>query len=171
MDDLCQPAPEAWQGNGELRQNETRLKYKSKYRVLGLDYGNKRIGVALSDINWTIASPLVILNNHGSFKKLLEIIHSNVVGVVVIGLPIALCGKAIGKQLEKTRKFATEFKKITEVYDAKIEVLFWDERFSSNEANKVLSELGTVKSNRKSVDKIAASLILQGFLNSCGRPN
>ena len=96
---------------------------KGKYRALCIDYGDKRVGVAISDINWKIASPLVILESHGVYNRLLEIINEQKVGVIVIGAPLALNGGTSGNQLEKVKKFVENLEK-------KIEkpIIMWDER-------------------------------------------
>jgi putative Holliday junction resolvase len=139
--------------------------YANKYRALGLDYGDKRTGVALSDIGWNIASPLIVLDSHKIFSELLAIIRDNSVKIVVVGLPIALGGGRHGKQLEKVVKF-TGILKNKLSFDEAMDVLFWDERLSSVAAHRALSETGASMNNRKkNVDKIAASFILQGFLD------
>jgi putative Holliday junction resolvase len=141
--------------------------YVGKARVLGIDYGDKRIGVALSDIGWMIASPLLVLDNHGAIKRLCSIILENLVMVVVIGLPIGLDGHSAGPQIDKVKKFAEKLEESASLDIPYIKFLFQDERLSSVAANRLLSEAGINLSMRqKNVDKIAASFILQGFLDS-----
>ncbi len=136
---------------------------KGKYRALCIDYGDKRVGVAISDINWKIASPLVILESHGVYNRLLEIINEQKVGVIVIGAPLALNGGTSGNQLEKVKKFVENLEK-------KIEkpIIMWDERLSTHGANRLLTNACITKSKRKNyIDKVAASFILEGFLHYC----
>jgi putative Holliday junction resolvase len=134
---------------------------------MGVDYGNKRIGVALSDIGWTIASPLLVVDNHGSIKRLCSIVSENLVMVIVIGLPVSLGGHDAGLQVGKVKMFAEKFEEAVHNENSDVEFMFWDERLSSVAANRILSEAGTTYATRqKNVDKIAASFILQGFLDS-----
>ncbi len=133
-----------------------------KSRALCLDYGDKRIGVALSDIGWNIASPLVVLDSHGVFPKLLKIIEENKVGVIVVGAPQSLAGGSSGKQHEKVKKFTEKLDELAK----DIIIVFWDERYSSVAATRALVEAEMTHAKKKQyIDKVAASFILQGFLN------
>ena len=135
---------------------------KGKCRVLCLDYGDKRIGLAISDINWMIASPLKVLESHGVVKDLLKVANENNAGVVVVGAPKALNGGDSGKQLEKVKKFV---EKLNELLPEKI-ILFWDERLSSVAATRFLDEAEmSLTKRKKTIDKVAASFILQGMLD------
>ena len=137
---------------------------RGKCRVLCLDYGDKRIGLAISDINWMIASPLKVLESHGVVKDLLKVANENNAGVVVVGAPKALNGGDSGKQLEKVKKFV---EKLNELLPEKI-ILFWDERLSSVAATRFLDEAKiSLSQKKKNIDKVAASFILQGVLDFC----
>ena len=136
---------------------------KGKCRALCIDYGDKRVGLAISDINWKIASPLIVLDSNGIYDRLLKIIIEQEVEVIIVGAPLALNGGTTGKQLEKVKKF-------TENLDKKVEkpIIMWDERLSTYGADRLLTNACITQSKRKSyIDKIAASFILEGFLHYC----
>ena len=136
---------------------------KGKCRALCIDYGDKRVGLAISDINWKIASPLIVLDSNGIYGRLLKIIIEQEVEVIIVGAPLALNGGTTGKQLEKVKKF-------TENLDKKVEkpIIMWDERLSTYGADRLLTNACIPQSKRKSyIDKIAASFILEGFLHYC----
>ncbi len=133
-------------------------------RIVGLDYGDTRIGVSVSDaMGWT-AQPLCTLSENGweaQIAKLMEIVKTYDVERFVIGMPRNMNG-TIGPRGELTREFAALLKE-----RSGLAVLEWDERLSSKAAHRVLSE-GNVHGKKKKgkVDKIAAVLILQGYLDS-----
>jgi len=133
-------------------------------RVLGLDVGDVRIGVALSDETATIAGGLPTLVRVGPRKDVRAVaalVRAHEVAEVVVGLPRRLDG-SLGPQAEKVQAFATDLRR-----SVRIPVHEWDERFTSVEATRVLVEGGVRRRDRKqSVDKVAAVLILQGFLDS-----
>ena len=133
-------------------------------RVVALDLGEKRTGVAVSDPNCRVASPLCVLStnelltNKATFKRILEDYQPE---LLVIGLPVSLDGRE-NQQAIKIRSLAT---KLEELYDLPVE--FCDERFSSKEAKSVLTQLGySEKDMRGKTDKIAASIMLQTWLDT-----
>ena len=132
-------------------------------RVLGLDVGDVRIGVALSDETATIAGGLPTLARVGPRKDVravVALVHEHEVEEVVVGLPRRLDG-TLGPQAEKVQAFATELRQ-----SVRVPVREWDERFTSVLATRTLIEGGVRRRDRKySVDKVAAVLILQGFLD------
>ena len=131
-------------------------------RILCLDYGDKRIGVAVSDFTLSIASPLTVIESHAPFSLLAKIIEDYSVFKVVIGIPMTLSGENNGKQLSKVKKFAEKLSNIINV-----EVEFWDERFSTNAAMRYINEAElSIKKQNKIKDKVAASFILSGYLLS-----
>ena len=139
-----------------------RSDYIGKRRALCLDYGDKRIGVAVSDIGWDIASPLIVLESNGVFQKLSKILNDYSIGIIIVGAPHSLSGANSGKQYEKVKKFTEKLEKI----ENNIDILYWDERLSSVAATRILVEAEMTHSNKKkNIDKIAASFILQGFLD------
>jgi putative Holliday junction resolvase len=132
-------------------------------RVLGLDVGDVRIGVALSDETATIAGGLPTLTRVGPRKDVQAVaalVREREVDEIVVGLPRRLDG-TLGPQAEKVQSFAADLRR-----SVRIPVHEWDERFTSVEANRALMEGGVRRKDRKhSVDKVAAVLILQGFLD------
>jgi putative Holliday junction resolvase len=135
--------------------------------ILGIDYGSKRIGVASSDMLFTIASPVKIIDVK-SFAKTLEefkaIAKEKNAGAIVYGLPKQMDGTE-GETAENARKFADKMYK-----ELPLPVLFWDERFSSSAVEKMLVREANIsrKKRKKVTDKIAATFILQGVLDSFG---
>ena len=132
-------------------------------RVLGVDYGSSRVGLALSDPQKIIASPLDTLTNNGNDrlkKKLLELIKEKNVEYIVIGLPIGLKGQETS-QTKIVREFAEEMRSLA------LPVYFQDERLSSLSAKKSLIEQNVKTGHNKSfIDSTAAAIFLQQFLDS-----
>jgi len=141
------------------------LQLKQERRpVLGLDLGDKTIGLALSDNTWCIASPLLTIKRT-TFKKdvlrLREVLELHNVCGVVLGLPLNMNGTA-GPRVQMTRQFAQNFLRMVD-----IPLCFWDERLSTKGVSYALEEAGlSFKKKKAVVDKLAASFILQGVLNS-----
>lgn len=132
-------------------------------RVLGIDYGDKRVGIAVSDTTLSIASPFVILESHDVFEKLFKIIDEYCISLVVIGNPISLSGQDSGKQLKKVMKFTEKLLSIRDM-----NVYMWDERLSTHAAMRYILQAGLSRGKQKRIkDKVAASFILQGALDSC----
>lgn len=135
----------------------------SYYRVMALDYGDVRIGIALSDVTRFLASGLENYTRVGldaDCKHIADIIRAQNVKVVVLGLPINMDGSK-GVRVEKTYEFAEELKKYT---DAKID--FLDERLTSISAEKILISADVSRKKRKDVlDKLSATIILQDYLD------
>ena len=136
----------------------------SYYRVMALDYGDVRIGIALSDITRFLASGLenyTRVSLEADCKHIAELITNNNVKVVVLGLPLNMDGTS-GVRVEKTKEFAEELKKYT---DAKID--FLDERLTSVSAEKILISADVSRKKRKQVlDKLSATIILQDYLDT-----
>ena len=137
------------------------------YRVMALDYGDVRIGIALSDITRFLASGLenyTRVSLDADCKHIAELISNNNVKVVVLGLPLNMDGTS-GVRVEKTKEFAEELKKYT---DAKID--FLDERLTSVSAEKILISADVSRKKRKQVlDKLSATIILQDYLDQNNR--
>lgn len=132
-------------------------------RYLGLDVGDRRIGVALSDETGTLASGLSTLERVGPRKDLREIrrlVDAHDVGEVVVGLPRTLVGE-VGPQARKVLEFAEALRPVV-----RVPVVPWDERLSTVMAERALVEADVSrKGRRKMVDKVAAVLILQSYLD------
>jgi putative Holliday junction resolvase len=133
-------------------------------KVLGLDIGEKRIGVAISDELGYTAQGMQVLNRKGladDLAALKELIEAAKVSEVVVGFPKNMDG-SVGKGAQKVLSFA---KKMEE--SLSVPVILWDERWTTSEATRVLLQADLSRKKRsKVVDKIAASLILQGYLDS-----
>ena len=132
-------------------------------RLLGLDVGDKTIGVALSDESATLASGLHTIRRTGLKKDLSELAglaRDREVGTVVVGLPRSLDGSE-GPQARKVLAFVEALRAAV-----KVPVVTWDERFSTVAAENALIEGGVSRGRRKGlVDKVAAVLILQNYLD------
>ena len=140
-------------------------------RCLGLDLGEKRIGVALSDpLGWT-AGPLPAVARIGWKKDLASLrslIETHEVGRIVVGLPIRMDG-TVGEMARRTQLFVERLRACVS-----IPVETWDERLTTVQAERVLLEADVRREKRRKViDSMAAGLILQGYLdyrNAGGAP-
>lgn len=132
-------------------------------RLIALDVGDKRIGVASSDLSQTIASPHSVINRIGFSKDVLAIkkIYDELdAELIVIGLPRNMDG-SIGFQSEKVMML------VEKLNEAGLNTTLWDERLTTVIANKALIEGNMRREDRRyTVDKIAASIILQSYLDS-----
>ncbi len=132
-------------------------------RILGIDYGSKKIGLAISDETQTIAMPLkVIDSNEDAVDAINTIVKENNVKRIVIGLPITLSGTK-GKRALETEEFIDKLKNVLD-----IEIVEWDERLSTRFSERILNKANVKgrKNKKKVIDKIAATFILQGYLDS-----
>tara|TARA_Y100001935_G_scaffold155915_1_gene128433 strand:- start:1848 stop:2258 length:411 start_codon:yes stop_codon:yes gene_type:complete len=133
-------------------------------KVLGIDYGDRRIGIAISDPLQIIASPLKVINckeQQQIINEIRNITDSYNIDTVVVGLPLTLKGKH-SKQTEKTIKFIENIKKNINVSTKTV-----DERMTSLEAEKILIQKGIKTGHNKSkIDLTAAVIILQEYLDS-----
>jgi putative Holliday junction resolvase len=132
-------------------------------RYLGIDYGEKRVGLALSDPTLTLAQPLKTIKYSSAeqlLKELVQIINEKEVQKIIIGLPITLKGTDSEKTRE-VRKFGEKLESKTSV-----PIILFDERLSTKIAHQVLQQLGKEPSkSRDIVDQIAAQEILQIYLD------
>lgn len=138
------------------------MMYPEYGRVLALDVGERRIGVALSDLSRTLATPYLTLHATPAtvfFKKLRQIITSEDVVQIVVGLPISLNGQE-GPQAQRIRAFiAVLHTHVT------VPIATCDERYTSAEAERIMIEAGLRPAQRKArIDEVAASIILQDYL-------
>ncbi|WP_419850385.1 Holliday junction resolvase RuvX [Candidatus Poriferisocius sp.] len=134
-------------------------------RALGIDLGERRIGVAVSDSEGRVATPLTVIKRSGSrnrdHQKIAELVDEYEAGAVVVGLPLSLDGgigpAALGAQHEAQQLEAA----------LGVPVLTHDERLTTVIAEQALAESGlSGKARRRRVDMVAASVILQGWLDS-----
>jgi len=122
-----------------------------------------RIGIALSDPLQIIANPFKVIQNNGEevFSEINSIVKSEKVGKIILGLPVNLAGNDTKKTIE-VRDFFEKLKN-----RISIPVIYWDESYSSVEAEEMLKRMGkNIKESRKVVDKFAASIILKSYLDS-----
>lgn len=124
----------------------------NQQRIVGLDYGERYMGWAISDPTWKVATPLKVLDRKVlSFENCLEkyIKDYGVFAAMVIGLPLRMDG-TMGQQAEKVKRFA-------ERYQDQYNIMLWDERTTSKAVKRC--------SKDKHVDDLAATFMLQGFLD------
>lgn len=136
-------------------------------RIMGLDVGDKTIGVALSDpLGWTAQGLEVIRreNLEKDLNRLAQIIQEYEVEKILVGIPKNM-NATIGPQAEKVLAFIEELKK-----QFTLPIQTWDERLSTVAAERMLIQADVSRSKRKKViDKMAAAVILQGFLDAGGK--
>ena len=135
-------------------------------RVMAIDYGDQRIGLALSDFTGTLVGRAWTLhewNLDRAIEAIAAVVKENEVGRLVLGLPKNMDGSE-GPRAEKSRAVAARLTEATG-----LDVVLWDERRSSVEAHAILHANGRKeKKHRARVDAVAASLILEGYLGSLG---
>ena len=133
-------------------------------RLLGVDYGSVRIGLAVSDPDRRLASPLAVHERRGRerdaayFRALMT---AEEIGVVVVGLPVHLDGRE-GQKAGEARAFGAWLAETTG-----LPVVFWDERFTTVEAESALWQAGLTHKKRKARrDRVAAQILLQAYLDA-----
>ena len=141
-------------------------------RVLGLDFGSKTVGVALSDPLLVTAQGLEIIRRDKENKirktlaRIQEIVETNEVDRIVLGFPKNM-NNTIGERGNKTLEFKEMLEKRLNIH-----VIMWDERLTTVSADKTMMEVGVRREDRKQyVDSIAATFILQGYLDSLSIKN
>ena len=133
-------------------------------RILAIDYGDVRVGLALSDLTCTIAQPFKTLNYDDMdhlINQLSEIINEKQVNKVVVGIPYNMKGDDT-QQTTKVREFVS-------ILEQKLgyEIIFVDERLTSSEAEKFMHQMDIKTGfNKNKIDKIAASIILQEYIDT-----
>ena len=136
-------------------------------RVMGIDYGDARTGVALSDLLCSIVGSTSVVPSRNRDKAIADIVRiakEQEVGQIVVGLPRNMDGSE-GPRAQLCREFAEFLRDATG-----LEVIMWDERRTTVEAHNILSQHNYHGQKRKNtVDAVAASLILEGYLNSLKR--
>jgi len=146
---------------------ETFLALPDHARLLGLDLGTKTIGLALSDVERQIATPLETIKRVKfgiDAAALLKIAASHAVAGLVIGLPLNMDGSE-GPRVQSTRAFVRNLSVLTE-----LPIVFWDERMSTLAVTRTLLDADASRARRAAVvDKMAAAYILQGALDRLGR--
>ncbi len=129
-------------------------------RVLGLDHGSHRVGLAMSDPLRITAQPLEVVTRGAAVARIKDLVLEYQIVEIVVGLPISLDG-AQGGSAEAARQFGAEVATATG-----IDVAYLDERFTTVTAEKVMLEAGARRRvRRENIDKVAAAIILRAFLD------
>lgn len=135
-------------------------------RILGIDYGEKRIGLALSDVSNMVAQSLKVLKRNATSSWLAEIkaiVNKNKIEKIVVGLPKNMNG-SIGKKGKEVLTFVKVLEK-----GVKVPIVTWDERLTTVSAENVLRQADLSRKKRKGIlDKLSACIILQNYLDSIG---
>ena len=146
-----------------INKEDFKIKKELNRPILSLDYGDSKIGIAISDANCSIALPSEVYSRNKTNKDLLyikEFIEKNNTQAVLIGMPYNMDGSE-GEKCETVKHFAN---KLLEFID--INIIFWDERLSTKAQERILIDKDLSRKKRKKViDKLAASYFLQGFLD------
>jgi putative Holliday junction resolvase len=132
-------------------------------RILGIDFGERRIGLALSDALGITAQGLPTLDTKKTkdiFAYIENIVKEQNVTKIIVGMPKNMNG-TIGSKAREVEKFIQELIKRT-----KIDVIPWDERLSSVQSLRAMREMGTKQKHKEVTDRISATLILQSYLDS-----
>ena len=136
-------------------------------RVLAVDFGDARTGIAMSDLLCSIVGSTTVIHNRNQDKtidEILRLVKENDVGEIVVGLPKNMNGTE-GPRADLCREFADKLRQATG-----LPVKMWDERRTTVEAHNILSQHNYHGKKRKNtVDAVAASLILEGYLGFRGR--
>jgi putative Holliday junction resolvase len=136
-------------------------------RIMGIDYGDARTGVAISDLLCSIVGSTFVVrskNTEKALEDILQLVKQNDVGQIVVGLPKNMDGTE-GPRAMLCREFAQKLGEITG-----LQVTMWDERRTTVEAHNILSQHNYHGKKRKeTVDAVAASLILSGYLDYLSR--
>lgn len=142
---------------------------KPHYRVLGIDHGTVRIGIAMSDETATIAfGKEAIPNDSKSISRIIELARDFNAVKIIVGYPLNLKGNKT-VQTETVDKFISSLKELLQKNSVDAEVIQWDERFTSKMALDSTLESGMKKKNRqdkKNLDIISAAIMLQSYLDS-----
>ena len=137
-------------------------------KVIALDVGDARIGVAISDALRITAQPLLTIrhSNGSAAEQLLAIFREQKVSTVVVGIPLLLNG-VVGEQAKKVMQFVDTLRKACEQSSYAITFLYWDERLSTVAAERVIQGTKLRDSERRaSLDRVSAALILSAYLES-----
>ena len=136
-------------------------------RIMGIDYGDARTGVAISDLLCSIVGSTYVVrskNTEKALEDILQLVRQNDVGQIVVGLPKNMDGTE-GPRAMLCREFAQKLEEISG-----LQVTMWDERRTTVEAHNILSQHNYHGKKRKeTVDAVAASLILSGYLDYLSR--
>jgi putative Holliday junction resolvase len=147
---------------------ELRSALAPRQRLMGLDVGEKTIGLAISDSDFRVATPVDTIRRTkfaADAARLAQLIGERGVGGLIIGLPVNMDGSE-GPRCQSVRQFAANL-----LQRMALPIAFWDERLSTAAVTRVMLEADVTRARRaRAVDKMAAAYILQGALDALGRP-
>jgi putative Holliday junction resolvase len=137
-------------------------------RILALDVGERRVGMAISDLTGALARPLQALmrrSREEDFAAIATVVAEHDVGLIVVGQPLSLDG-GIGPQARQIARYAEALAE-----HLSVQIVMWDERFTTMEAEEILRQRRSEKKRRQArssgeLDAIAAAVILQSYLDS-----
>lgn len=137
-------------------------------RVMGLDVGDKTVGVAMSDELGITAIPITVISRTGSLKReigeIRRLVEENGVGCIVVGMPLMLDG-TVGIQAQKVEAFVEELRR-----RLRVQIVTWDERLTTSEVERILIASDQSRMKRKKViDKLAAAVMLRSYMESRGK--
>ena len=135
-------------------------------RILGIDHGTRRIGIAVSDELKMIAQPLEYIPAEpfaGFLTRLQQLVHEKAVELILVGMPRNMDG-TYGPAAQKVQEFVAALKPVVG-----LPIKLWDERLTSAQANRILIQGNVRRDKRKEkVDKMAAAILLQSYLDGLG---
>lgn len=138
--------------------------FRATGRLLGLDYGEVRIGLAISDFERRIASPIGVYqrrSTHEDADYFRRLVHEKNVTAIVVGLPRQTSGEE-GYAAEAARQFGQWLEAVTG-----LRVIYWDERFTTQQAERLVREAGlSAKARKQKLDTVSAQILLQGYLDA-----
>jgi putative Holliday junction resolvase len=151
--------------DAHIRERGAQRELNRLGRILGIDFGSRRIGISISDPLQIIAQSLeTIPNNRLVFERITSIAAREPVDVIVVGMPFNLKGEK-GQKAEEVERFIKQLENKTS-----IQVIRWDERFTTSLAHDSLLRMGTRRKERRGdkgrVDAMAAAIMLQSYLDS-----
>ncbi|UCC63730.1 MAG: Holliday junction resolvase RuvX [Anaerolineae bacterium] len=138
-------------------------------RILALDVGERRIGVAVSDESQTLARGLTVLHRRSKaqdFEALAQLAHEQEALAIVVGLPLSLDGSE-GPQARQVRHYADALAEALAAQGLAVPLIFWDESLSTVTAAEIMIASGRKRRHRRSqIDAVAAAVILQNYLDT-----
>jgi putative Holliday junction resolvase len=138
-------------------------------RIMALDVGHKRIGVALSDPGQVLASSLQVIERKGQQRDLavvVQLAREHGVGKIIVGYPRSLNG-TVGQQARVVERYAAVLEEKLRDSSLDVPVVLWDERFSTVTADRLMVEAGRKgRERRERIDAVAAAVILQDYLDA-----
>ena len=138
-------------------------------RIMALDVGHKRIGVALSDPGQVLASTLQVIERKELQRDLavvVQLVREHGVGKVIVGYPRSLNG-TVGQQARVVERYAAVLEEKLRDSSLDVPVVLWDERFSTVTADRLMAEAGRKgRERRERIDAVAAAVILQDYLDA-----